>query len=774
MTVSEQRSRDLKKPSPDLETATLDVKGMKCAGCVAAVERQLTQNPGVVSACVNLITEMAVVQYEAQTIDPKTLAEKLTARGFQAEPRSAEGANSPQKTLNKPHSSTGVLAMAAGLLLFSGLGHWQHWGGPVIPVLSNIWVHWGLATLALLIPGREIIFDGMRGLRYGMPNMNTLVGLGTLSAYFASCAALFFPQMGWECFFDEPVMLLGFILLGRTLEGRARSRAIAALEKLIALQPSVAYVIGESTSWEEGGIAIPVEQVREGEWVRVLPGERIPVDGVVVFGQTSVEESMLTGESLPVFKQSGDEVAAGTLNRSGAIAIATTRTGQNTTLARTIALVEEAQTRKAPVQKLADTVAGYFAYGVMAIATLTFLFWNFIGTSLWSQVLHPAMAHGMAVPDTSSVLLSLKLAIAVLAISCPCALGLATPTALLVGTSMGAERGILIKGGDILERVHQLSTIVFDKTGTLTMGCPTVSDCLPVSPFTADELLQKVATAESGTHHPLALAVLAEAKKRNLTLSAASDFFTEPGLGVSAQIEGEQILAGNRAWLTHHGIDVASDGEIAGKTPIYAAINGKFAGIIALEDVVRPDAFATVEKLQKMGLEVVLLTGDREEVARAIARQLKIDRVYAEVRPDKKAEIIQTLQQDSTQVVAMAGDGINDAPALAQADVGISLHGGTDVAIETAGIVLMGNSSTDENIRLFNTVEAIRLSRATVRKIRQNLFWALGYNAIAIPLAAGVLLPSQGISLSPAMAGASMALSSIIVVMNSLLLRREF
>jgi Cu2+-exporting ATPase len=765
-----------------LETATLDVQGMKCAGCVRAVERQLAQQPGVVCASVNLVTEVAVVKYQPGAIAPEMLAGQLSDRGFPSQLRSSHARSSGTALLTarerrrkEMRQHLWQLSIAAILLLFSALGHWEHLGGPHLPLLSHIGFHWGLATLALLIPGRSLLIDGGRALWQGMPNMNTLVGLGTVSAYLTSCLALVFPQLGWECFFDEPVMLLGFILLGRTLESRARSRASAALETLVALQPSVARLIGDPQHAEAVGIEIPVEQVRVGEWLRVLPGEKIPVDGEVVAGQTTVDESMLTGEALPVLKQVGDGVAAGTLNQSGAIAIQATHIGEETTLARIIASVEAAQARKVPIQQLADAVAGYFAYGVMAAASATFLFWYLLGTKLYPGVLtvmHAAMGHGMAMP-TSPLLLSLKLAIAVLVIACPCALGLATPTAILVGTGIGAERGLLIKGGDILEKVHQLDTIVFDKTGTLTVGHPQVTDCLPLQDMSSNRLLQLAATVESGTNHPLATAILEAAQQQELPLLAAADFQTEPGLGTAARVEGEAVLLGNEAWLHDHAIaldeSLAEQAQVlaeAGKTLVYVAIAGQLAGIIALQDRLRPDAQETVKRLQQLGVQVVLLTGDRLAVAEAIAWQVGITQVFAAVRPDRKVEIIKALQA-SGKIVAMVGDGINDTPALAQADIGISLRGATEVAIETADIVLM-------RTRLLDVVAAIHLSLATFNKIRQNLFWALGYNSLAIPVAAGVLLPRFGCLLSPAIAAALMALSSILVVTNSLLLRRQF
>ena len=743
---NKQSNNQINSRNPATETIALDVEGMKCAGCVKAVERQLEQNSGVVSACVNLITAVAVVEYETKAVKPETLAEKLTQTGFPSQIRKSDrslqqaAADNAAKRQQQQQRQTRQLITAIVLLIFSSIGHLNHLGFPYLPVLSNIWFHLILATLALLIPGRSLLVDGWRSLSHGMPNMNTLVGLGTLSAYLSSCVALVFPQLGWECFFDEPVMLLGFILLGRTLEGKARDRAASALEKLISLQPAIARLIGTKANIEGGEITIPVEQVKIGEWLRVLPGDKIPVDGEIVVGETTVDESMLTGESIAVAKRSPDIVRAGTINQSGTITVEVTGIGKDTALAKIINLVETAQTRKAPVQQLADTVAGYFAYGVMAIATGTFLFWYFIGTSIWSQVLTSSpqtMGDMVMATSTSPLLLSLKLAIAVLVIACPCALGLATPTAILVGTSIGAERGILIKGGDILERVHQLHTVVFDKTGTLTIGHPQVTDLIPLTDITPDRLLQLAASVESGSNHPLAKAMVTSAQNRELSLLATEDFHTAIGLGMSAIVAGESIYLGNKEWLSQQQIAIAPEADFKaeslakeGKTVVYLAMAGTLAGLIALEDSLRPDAATTVEQLQKMGLEIVLLTGDRQELADAIAQKLNLDRVIAEVKPDRKAEIIKSLQQDSASTVAAIGDGINDAPALAQADVGISLQDGTDVAIETADIVLMQN-------KLWDVIQSIQLSTATVNKIRQNLGWALAYNTVAIPIAAG-------------------------------------
>jgi P-type Cu2+ transporter len=773
-------------PESETKTVALDVGGMKCAGCVKAVEKQLEQNLGVVSACVNLITEVAVVKYQAANVTPEILAEKLTKTGFPSKLRQSDRsiyqiAKANQiKRQQQEQQWTQQLITATVLLVFSSIGHLHHLGLPTIPILSNIWIHFGLATLALLFPGRSLLVDGGRSLVQGMPNMNTLVGLGTVSAYLASCFALFLPSLGWECFFDEPAMLLGFILLGGTLEGKARNRASAALEKLVMLQPPIARLIGKQEN--SGTIEIPVEQVKPGEWLRVLPGEKIPVDGKVIAGTTTVDEAMLTGESEAVVKTSLDLVRAGTINQSGVINLEVTGIGQDTTLAKIINLVETAQTRKAPVQQLADTIAGYFAYGVMAIATITFLFWYFVGTNLWDSVLTSDL-HSLNMPmtemadmmaqngTTSPLLLSLKLAIAVLVIACPCALGLATPTAILVGTSIGAESGILIKGGDVLERVQQLNTVVFDKTGTLTIGQPQVKECIPLTEITAQQLLQIAASIESGSNHPLAQAILTAAQKQNLTLLDTRDFVSVIGQGMSAMVAGQRTYLGNRQWLLNHGIEINQQQESqaqslaqAGQTVIYLGNEANLQGLIALEDSMRADAIPTVQHLQSLNLNIVLLTGDRPEVAQAIAQKLKINQIFAEVKPEEKAQIIQSLQRDQT--VAMVGDGINDAPALAQADVGIALQGGTDVAISTADIVLMQNQLQD-------VIKSIELSRATVNKIKQNLAWALAYNALAIPIAAGVLLPKYGVALSPVWAAVAMASSSLIVVTNSLLLKTD-
>ena len=781
-------------------TIVLDVAGMKCAGCVSAVEKKLLAQPGVDSACVNLLTGVAAISLAPETSTPIELADKLTASGFPSQPRivtdGGDRSDRLQQRQEKYAQESKQLLwqlITAGILLgLSAVGHFTqptthlHQHGYL--TLNNFWWHWGLATIAIAFPGRAMLVDGWRSLWYGNPNMNTLVGLGIITSYTASVVALLLPNLGWECFFEEPVMIIGFITLGRTLEQQAKHRAATAFDRLLSLQSTFARLV--SADPDSQAVEIPVEQVKVGEYLRVLPGEKIPTDGLIRWGQTTIDESMITGESIPVFKQLGDLAIAGTVNQSSAISIEVTRTGDDTTLAQIIALVEAAQTRKAPVQKLADTVAGYFTYGVLAIAILTCLFWYFIGI------------HNPNLVPLASSLTPLKAAIAVMVVACPCALGLATPTAILVGTGIGAESGLLIKGGDVLEAVHQLDTVVFDKTGTLTQGKPQVTDIFTTDTILSTELLQLAAAAESVANHPLAVAIQQEAVRLDLTLPSVLDSYTEAGLGVYAQVlvteaqlpigassstlsQGKyQVIVGNQHWLTARGIEISGDLHtaaehlmVAGKTVMYVAtvadehpLTTAKIGIIGVTDKLRSDAVETVKQLQNMGLRVVLLTGDRKPVADLIAQELGITEIYAEVFPQNKARIVQSLQTnptdpDTPHKVAMIGDGINDAPALAQADLGIALNASTDVAIEVADIILMRD-------RLLDVVYSIELSRSTLTKIRQNLFWAAIYNLLGIPAAAGVLYwYGWGTMLSPSAAGAMMALSSVSVVTNSLLLR---
>jgi Cu2+-exporting ATPase len=767
----------------------LNISGMKCAGCVRAVENRLAQVEGVAAATVNLVTEVAVVETEAGAVSAEELAAQVAQAGFSATPRANADDGDELiawvATKRAEQRQQGQrLGVAIALLLLSTIGHLKHFGWLTVPVLSDLWFHALLATATLAFPARAIFVDGWQGLRRGAPNMNTLVALGSGSAYLASIVALLFPGLGWECFFDEPVMLLAFILLGRTLEQRARYRAADALRSLIDLQPSLARLISDpaTAGAAQTGVEVPARCLQVGEWVQVLPGEKIPADGEVVTGQSTVDESMLTGESVAVLKQPGDGVTAGTVNQSGAIALRVTGTGQDTVLAQMVRLVEAAQGRKAPIQRLADVISGYFTYGVLSLASLTFVFWYSFGLHQWPQVMDATlgMAHlGHTMTMTSSTLLvSLKLAIAVMVVACPCALGLATPTAILVGSGLGAERGLLLRGGDILETTARLDTVVFDKTGTLTQGQPAVTEVIPLADdFTEADLVQLAATVESGTRHPLAGAIHRAAIAGELALLPAAEFDTRPGLGVAAQVNwrGSQqpCALGNQPWMVERQVKLGSAVQeralalaAAGQTVVYIALGEQVMGLVAIADRLRPEAAEVVQALQNQGIQVHLLTGDSQAVADAIAAQLALgpDCVTAAVSPQGKVEVLRQLQAEGN-TVALVGDGINDAPALAAADVGLSLHGSTDIAMETADVILMQND-------LRGVLDTLALSRATVHKIRQNLAWAFAYNGVAIPLAAGVLLPTLGLSLSPAAAGGMMAFSSVAVVVNSLLLRR--
>ncbi|MDS3861560.1 heavy metal translocating P-type ATPase [Thermosynechococcaceae cyanobacterium BACA0444] len=752
-------------------TVALKVKGMRCGGCVANVEKQLMQQPGVTSAAVNLVTATAMVAYEPETIQPQALADHLTQAGFPTEVlsrelpitaallESGESSSHTDVIFVFPHTD---LILAIVFLLLSGVGHVQDWLGlslhhvPGSSILHTMAWHWGLATLALIGPGRGIIRDGWQSLWRGNPTMNTLVGLGAVSSYLASVIAWRVPGLAWECFFDEPVMIIGFILLGRTLEQRARNQASQSLRSLIALQPALAQWLPNPDRTD--GLTIPVAQVQGGDWLRVLPGDKLPVDGVVVRGETFVTEAVLTGEARPIAKIPGDSVMAGSLNQASAITIQATACGNETLLGQILTLVTQAQTRKAPIQRLADLIAGYFTYGVLVLAAVTIGFW-------WGLA---PMLLGIA-GGTASLLLGLKLGMAVLVVACPCALGLATPTAILVGTSLGAEQGLLIRGGDVLETLHKLTTIVFDKTGTLTWGKLTVQNCIPLAEFDATELLQLAASLEQNYRHPIAQALLSEAKDKNITLLPVTETESIPGLGIKA-VWHEQILrVGSLAWLAKEGLEVEQlikDQNQQNLSVIGLGLDQTIIGLITLQDQLRPDTAQTLESLKKMGLEIHVLTGDSATATHEILAPLNLteNQIQTQLLPTEKVAWIEQ-QKVAGKTVAMVGDGTNDAPALAGADVGIALASGTDVALETAGIVLTHN-------RLADVVAAIQLSRATFSKIQQNLAWACGYNLIAIPVAAGVLLPIWQISLTPGLAAACMALSSISVVVNALLLNR--
>jgi len=742
-----------------LAKTILEVGGMKCAGCVAAVERQLEQHSGVAKANVNLVTEIAIIEYSPSLVQPEDLAQKLTANGFPTQLRSL---NQPQINSNQQEDSSN-LVLALLLVILSGVGHLEHLGGPHIPYLGSIQLHWALATIALSYTSRSIILEGIKGLLHSSPNMNSLVALGALSSYFASLIAWLFPKLGWECFFEEPVMLLGFILLGRTIEKSARNRAKSSLTNLISLQPKLASLVLDGSSLEAESIEVPIEQIKLGDLVKILPGQKIPVDGRILVGSTTLDESMLTGESIPVAKSFGDIVVGGSFNQSGTIIVQVERIGSQTTLAQIVEAVETAQARKAPVQQLADKVAGYFTYGVMSAAALTFAYWLWRGSLVISLPL--GAHHHQNISSSSPLLLSLKLAISVLVIACPCALGLATPTAILVGTGIAAQKGILIKGGDILEKLRQLNVQIFDKTGTLTLGRPTITDYLPIEGISSEKLLQIASSAQ--INHPYGIAMQEAAKERNISLIKVDQISNQPGRGIIAQIDTQQVLVGNEQLLQDHGIDLTEDLRQKslslveqGKTLVYVSQGENIIGILALVDILRPEAEETVQKLKSRGIQVVLATGDQIAVAQKIADKLGIEQVYASITPQGKAQIVAKLQEQKN-TVGMIGDGINDAPALAQADLGISLAGASDITQQVADVILMRHNLSD-------VLVALKLSQATFSKIQQNLAFAFGYNLLFIPLAAGVALPY--FHLGPALAGAFMASSSILVVLNSLLL----
>jgi P-type Cu2+ transporter len=726
-----------------LQKALVNIEGMRCAGCVAAVEKHLLATPGVVSASVNLLTAMAVVEHQPELVSAE-LTQRLTDRGFPSQLRDADQLHLPSQVIVE--QPIRQLLIAVGLLALSIGGHlgqstmMPHHAGMNMNSLSSVWWHWGLATVALLGPGRFILTDGWQSLRNGHPNMHSLVGMGVSTSYLTSLVALAWPQLQWECFFDEPVMLVGAMLLGKSLEAYAKRSAAQDFDQLLSLQPPTAHLLVGNQA-----IEVPVTQLQAGDLVRVLPGEIVPVDGRIQQGSSSINESLLTGESQPVTRQVGDQVTAGTSNQAAALEIRVDRPATESLLTKMVTVVTNAQARKVPVQQLADIAAGYFAYGVMTLALLTILGWYCFGAAFY----------GVGTP----LLISVKAGIAVLAIACPCALGLATPTAILVGTGLGARQGLLIKGGDVLERLRTVQTVVFDKTGTLTQGRPTVQT-IDLN-YPAAEFWPLAAMAAIGTNHPLATAIVQQAKELGHQPLTAVWNETQAGLGtIATSPTGQQVLLGSASWLQQQGIAInPTNTEF---TAVYVAIDGQLAGSIRLVDSLRPEAKQTVQDLQAMGINVALLTGDQLPIAAKIAAELGITQIFADVRPTQKAAIIQQLQVDS-QIVAMVGDGLNDAPALAVADVGLAIGDGTGVAIETADVVLMRD-------QLSAVTQALKLGKATGSKIRQNLFWAVIYNCLGIPIAAGLLYPWH-ITLSPAAAGACMALSSISVVLNSISLR---
>ncbi|MBI3031021.1 MAG: heavy metal translocating P-type ATPase [Candidatus Rokubacteria bacterium] len=733
---------------------TLPVKGMHCAACVGKVEAALAGVPGVVQASVNLATERATVRLEPGRVTVADLRTAVRAAGYEIPEVIPTGAEAPDRERAEREREDRLLRLkfliGAALTLPVLLGSFPQLFPWMPAVFRSPWAQLVLTTPVQFWVGLHFHVGFWNDVRHRSASMSSLVSIGTNAAYFFSVAVTFWPhtfiRLGAMTYYDTAGVLMTLIVLGRWLEARARGRTSEAIRRLVALAPSTARVIRGSAELD-----VPVAEVVVGDLIRVRPGERIAVDGEVADGASAVDESMLTGESLPVEKQPGSRVIGGTVNRTGSFAFRATRVGKETVLARIIRLVEEAQGSKAPIQRLADRVSAVFVPIVLVVSAVTFAVWW-----LWGPP--PAF------------LFALTNFVAVLVIACPCAMGLATPTAIMVGTGKGAEHGVLIKSAAALELLHKARTVVLDKTGTLTIGRPVVTDVVPTAGMTADDLLALAAAAEQGSEHPLGEAIVARAKERGLGLPAVSDFRAVPGHGIEARVGGQRLRLGNARLMADRGVRLgvleAAQRRLTeeGKTAMYVALDGTATGLIAVADVLKPEARQTVTALHEMGIEVAMLTGDNRVTGEAIARQVGIDRVLAEVLPEDKAREIKRLQEEG-RLVAMVGDGINDAPALAQADVGIAMGSGTDVAMEAADVTLMRGD-------LRGLVTALQLSRRTIRIIRENLGWAFGYNVILIPVAAGVLYPLWGILLSPMLAGAAMAFSSVSVVTNSLRLKR--
>jgi Cu+-exporting ATPase len=746
------------------ERLTLNITGMSCTSCVANVEKALKKQPGVFEANVNLSLEKADIVYDSSIINQDGLIKVVEDAGYGASiPQDTQKTQEDKREHERIEQRKNVL-IAVGLTLPLALGAMQGLLriDPYVPdILENNIIQFFLATLTLAFPGRQFFTGAFRGLQHGSADMNLLVASGTGAAYIASTAAAFLNLgAGYEhTYFDSAAMLITFILFGRYLEAKSRGKTSEAIRKLMGLQAKTARVIVDETEKD-----IPVEEVKPGDIVVIKPGEKIPVDGEVIEGNSAVDESMITGESIPVEKSTGDTVIGATINKTGSFRFKATKVGADTALSQIIKLVERAQTSKAPIQRLADIVAGYFIVIVMSIALIAFFFWFFIGY----ETFNVAELTGVASP----FLFALLAAITVLVISCPCALGLATPVAIIVGTGMGAENGILIRDGESLETTPKVDTIVFDKTGTLTIGKPFLTDVAATGNYEENYLLQAAASIEKLSEHPLAEAIVEGATSKNIQLKNISGFESFSGKGVAGEWEKHSVIIGTKRLMEEKAIDLSdvasySDKfENEGKTAILVAIDGTIAGVLAVADVLKEEAPAVISRLQRIGLEVAMITGDNSKTAHAIARQAGINVVLAEVLPADKASEVEKLQKQGKRV-AMVGDGINDAPALSQADVGIAMGAGVDVAIESADIVLIKNDVKD-------ILKALNLSKLTMKKIKQNLFWAFGYNTLGIPIAAGVLFPIFGQTLiTPAMAAAFMALSSVSVMTNSLLMKRK-
>ncbi|GAB4853227.1 Polyamine N-acetyltransferase 1 [Ancistrocladus abbreviatus] len=784
-------ANDLSALSSDV--IILDVGGMTCGGCAASVKRILEGQPQVSSATVNLTTETAIVwpASEAKAVPNwqrqlgEMLAKHLTNCGFQSNLRDStrdsffrvfeRKIEAKRSQLKESGRGLAVSWALCAVCLFGHLSHFFGVRASWIHAFHSTGFHLSLSLFTLLGPGRQLILDGLKSLFKGSPNMNTLVGLGALSSFSVSSLAAFVPKLGWNAFFEEPIMLIAFVLLGRNLEQRAKIKATSDLTGLLSILPSKARLLVNVGDDLVSTVEVPCGNLSVGDKIVVLPGDRIPADGIVRAGRSTVDESSFTGEPLPVTKLAGAEVAAGSINLNGTLTVEVRIPGGKTAMGDIVRLVEEAQSREAPVQRLADKVAGHFTFGVMAISAATFLFWNLFGNRIL-----PSFVYG-----GNAMSLALQLSCSVLVVACPCALGLATPTAVLVGTSLGATRGLLLRGGDVLEKFSMADVIVFDKTGTLTTGKPVVTEVLTLereknegnsqkSGYISDtELLKLAAAVESNTIHPVGKAIVEAARAVSCQNVKVADgtFMEEPGSGAVATIDNRTVSVGTIDWVRRHGVDNNPFQELVeqkNESVVYVGVDGTLAGVICIEDQIREDAKHVIHSLTKQGISVYMLSGDKRNTAEYVASVvgIPVENVVSGVKPNEKERFIGQLQSGN-DIVAMVGDGINDAAALASSHVGIAVGSSVGAASEVSSIVLLGN-------RLSQLLDALELSKLTMKTVKQNLWWAFAYNFLGIPIAAGALLPMTGMMLTPSIAGALMGLSSLGVMTNSLLLRFKF